>query len=227
MPRRVRYDDRVQRITAITPLAQDPKRATVKVDGRRVATLSVNMIGDIKLAVDQSWDDTLAARVAEAGQYDKAMRAAMQRINRRPLSRAELCGKLRQLGFASAVMKCVVDRLSELSLINDVALGRSLIDEIQRRKPAGPRLLRQKLLQRRLDRVTVDQIVEHECAQRDASADALRLVQSRLRAMNSLDEQTRRRRLWGMLARRGFDTDTIDAALSAVGADGVVGDALW
>ena len=200
-------------ITAITP-TKDPGRASIKVDRRRVATLRDSLIADLGLTVGEVWDDDLASRVAEAQQYDKALRDAMNRLNRRALSTTQLADALRRTGFSETITQRALDRLSELNVLDDESLGRALIEEILARKPAGPRLLRQKLMQRGLDRNLADRLADEAGHERDEVAEAATLAAGRLETMRSLDEATRRRRLWSMLGRRGFDPETIEAALA-------------
>lgn len=206
------------KITSIRPTARDPQRATVRVGRRVVATLPMQRIEALGLAVGQPWDDALAERVSEAATHDQAMRKAMHRLNRRAMSRRDLDRKLGDLGFTADTRQGVLDRLTELGYLDDEAFGRALIRETQRAKAAGPRLLRQKLFQKGLDRTLVDRLVSEtndEDEQDDASR-AIALARQRLARMQRLDPTTRRRRLYGALARRGFEGDTIDAAMRAI-----------
>ena len=217
------------RITAITPTAHDPQRATVKVGRKSVATLSLALIDELGLSVDQPWDEALAQRVDEAAQYDKALRKAMHRLTRRAMSRHDLDRKLRDLEFESEVRQRALDRLTELGYLDDEAFGRSLIRELQRAKPAGPRLLRQKLMTKGLDRTLIDQLVEEATADTDDYEPALELARNRLTQLHRHDPTTRLRRVHGLLGRRGFDADTIRRVMetlrSEVDEDGENGEA--
>lgn len=203
-------------ITAISATKRDPQRATVRAGGRVVATLSVNRISELGLQVGQTWDEALARQVADSAVFDKAMRAAMQRLNRRALSCRQLDRKLRDLGFEDAVRARVRDRLLELGVLDDEALGRAVMRQLQSRRAAGPRLLRDKLMQRGLDQQLVDRLVDESPGAADQVSQAVALVQQKLTSMARLDVQVRRRRLWGMLARRGFESETIESALQQI-----------
>ncbi|MFA9479950.1 regulatory protein RecX [Phycisphaerales bacterium AB-hyl4] len=203
-------------ITAIKPTQRDPSRATVRVAGRVVATLPQQRIAELELEVGMPWTDTLAASVSEAAVYDKALRQAMNRLARRGRSRSELDRKLAQLGYEPNVRERVLDRLTELNFLDDDALGRALMREIQARKPAGPHLLRQKLRQKGLDRELVDRLVAETRESQDQAGDAADLLRRRLPAMARLDPATRKRRLYSLLARRGFDGDAIQSAFESL-----------
>lgn len=196
-------------ITAIKPTKRNPDRATVRVGKRVVGTLSVRSIAQLGLRVGQPWDAQLEEKITSTSVYDKAMRQAMNRLNRRMLSSKRLDDKLRDLGYEPDIRQRVLDRLAELKFIDDEAFGRALIRDITLRKAAGPRLLQQKLYQHGIARSLIEQLIRETQENTDDSAQALDLAQRKLRQMAKLDPAARRRRLYGQLARRGFTPDTI------------------
>ncbi len=205
------------RISTIRPTQRDPNRATVKVDGRAVGTLSLKLIADLGLAIGTPWNEALAAKVADAVLFDKAFRAATRRLGRRAMSRGMVQRKLRDLGHPPEAAQRVLQRLEELDLLDDEAFGRALIREITRAKPAGPMLLRQKLMTKGLDRALIDRLVGEATSDTDQQADgATDFARKKIRSMQRLDPAARKRRLYGQLARRGFTPDAIHAALDAV-----------
>jgi SOS response regulatory protein OraA/RecX len=53
----------------------------------------------------------------------------------------------------------------------------------------------------------------------DELAGARRVIAQSARRYAALDERTRRQRLWALLMRRGFDSETIERALRKPAAD--------
>jgi len=203
-------------ITAITPTKRDPKRLSVKVDGHFVAALASKSIDRLGLAPGQPWDEALAARVEQAAAHDKAMDDAMRRIGRRAMSRFEMERKLEQRGHDEAVRAAVLDRLTELELLDDEAFGRSLIRDLTACKPAGPKLLMQKLRQKGLDPKLAQRLVDEAMESSPQVDEALAFARKRLGAMGQLEARTRQRRLHGQLARRGFERETIEQVMEAL-----------
>lgn len=204
-------------ITALSPTKRDPSRVSIKVGRKHIATLSQKLVGELGLAVGQSWDDALADRVEAATVYDQAMRKALNRLNHRAMSRGQLDRKLRELEFDEPTRTAVLDRLAELRLLDDEAFGRALIRETLARKPAGPRLLQQKLYQKGLPRELIDRLVAEATADSDDQREqATRFAETKLRSMQRLDLATRKRRLYGQLARRGFSPDVIRDVMEKV-----------
>lgn len=204
-------------VTAVRSTKRDPMRVTVRVAGRVVVTLPREQADELGIGEGVEWTAALAEQTDQAAAMDKAKRDALSRLNRRALSRRELARKLRDKGHADAAIEPVLDRLTEVGLLDDAAFGRALIRELRARKPAGPRLLKSKLFQKGLDGKLIDELIAEASQDNDDVAAATRLARQRARSLERYDEKTRTRRLWGMLARRGFDTDVIRQALDALG----------
>ncbi len=204
----------MQEITSIRPTQRNPKRVMVRVGREVVATLAHSKVVDMGLHVGQVWDDKLAEEVGHAAVFDKALKQALNRLNRRAMSRYDLDFKLKKLGYEQPVRESVLDRLTELRFLDDEAYGRALIDATMRRKPAGPQLLRQKLFQKGIDRSLIERLVSEATDAQDLAPGAVELARKKLRTMQRFDLQTRKRRLYGLLARRGFNPDTISSVMA-------------
>ncbi len=206
----------MSRVTALTPTKRDPSRISIKVDGKYVGTVSDSQVIELGIAVGTDWHDELADRVVGAAAFSKALNQAMNSLGRRMLSTEQVRRKLRDKGHEPNVIARVIERLTEVGLLDDEAFGRALVNDQMKRKPAGPALLKSKLYEKGVERSLIDRLVAEACEQADLVDDAVRLAVSKLRSMARLDDATRKRRLWGALARRGFDADTIRQAVEQV-----------
>ncbi|QDO90420.1 regulatory protein RecX [Ornithinimicrobium ciconiae] len=122
-----------------------------------------------------------------------------------PRSRKQLEDKLRQRGCEDDVARVVLDRLTEVGLVDDEAYARMLVRNRQETRGLAPRALAQELRRKGV----ADQIIEDTLADVDPDEDADRaraLVEKRLRTMRGLDRQVQTRRLAGFLARKGYDS---------------------
>jgi len=202
-------------ITAIKPWRTHSSDVAIQVNGKTVARLSVRTTSDIGLFVGQSWDDPLAMRVREADDGDRAFRTAMALLNRRAKSTRQLAQQLRRKGHSDTVIDRVTERLTQLRLLDDRAFGQAVIRDTTRSRAAGPRLLLLKLRQRGVNGQLAEELIQESTPTPDQAIDqAAQLIQKKTRTptYRSLEPQTLKRRLWAMLARRGFDHDTIQAA---------------
>ena len=216
------------KITSIVPTKRDTTRAMVRVapepaeggrprKGKVAVTLSLRHIDELGLRIGDAWTPELASQVVVVAVYDRALRQAIDRVNRKMMSRRELGDKLRALGYDAQVRERVLDRLEELGLLNDRTYAEALVRSAMSGKPAGPRLLKQKLFQKGVPQDISDAVVHAATADDDQQLeDAIALCRKKLKSMMRLDATTRRRRLYGQLGRRGFDLETINRALEAV-----------
>lgn len=206
-------------VTAIKPARTGTGRLSIFVDRRWVMTVDPKVVHDLDLHVGQAWTDALATRAANAKAFEKAMRRAMNRLDRRAFSRRAMERALRRADHEPEIVEAVLERLESLGLIDDEALGRSLIRSMREAKPTGPRRLRWRLIQKGLDRDLADRLVrdvEREMEPDEEAERAAELIRKRLRSMGSLEPHVRRRRLYGLLARRGYLPDVIERALRKV-----------
>jgi regulatory protein len=203
-------------VTALRSSKRSPTRATVIVDGRAIASLPLEKLAELGIAVGKEWTPQLASRAAAAVVFDKAQRDALRLLNRRAYSSGELRDRLARREHEPATIDQVVEHLLARGFVDDAAYARAVVEQTLARKPAGRRLLAAKLMQKRLPREVIDATLDHTIEQRDVLADAVDLIDKRLRtaALQRCDGPTRRRRLYSLLMRRGFDSDTASAALA-------------
>jgi regulatory protein len=156
---------------------------------------------------------SVAADDAEA-----AREAALKLLERTRRTRADLVRRLREKGFAPMVVDQVLDRLAGVGLVDDAEFAHAWLAGRWGRRPAGWRRLEQELRARGVGRDDVEQArarLEQEQGGGDEVTTARRVIAQAERRYRSLEPRVRRQRLYALLARRGFDGDTIEQALRA------------
>ncbi|MFT3861331.1 regulatory protein RecX [Micropruina sp.] len=140
-----------------------------------------------------------------------AREIALRLLSVRDRTRHELQQALAKKQVPPAAVTEVLDRLTEVGLINDQRFAEVWF-ETQQRRQRSSRVLRQELRTKGVD----VQIVEQAAASVDSDADleaATALVAKRVRALQRLPYDVRYRRLAGQLARRGFSPGVISTVL--------------
>lgn len=139
----------------------------------------------------------------DADPQSVARQIALTRLAHAPRTRAELEQTLASRGVPAEAAAAVLDRFSQVGLIDDAAFARAWVQSRQAGRGLARRALAQELRRRGVDAeiatealAEVDQTAEH--------AAASRLVARKLQATARLDRVTRIRRLTGMLARKGY-----------------------
>ncbi len=203
-------------ITAIKASAAGSSRHVIHVNGKPIGTLPAKVITRLGLKVGLPYDEMIKGAVDEALRFDKAIQAGVKRVAKKPLSEAELRQHLADDGYDQTMIDRVIKRLIELTLVNDAALCLQVIEHLNAKRPAGPALIREKLLARKVPESTVERMLGDIQSTREetsgitpALSQAYSLARDKVIAMQDLPADAKRRRLAGLLARRGFDEELI------------------
>ena len=150
--------------------------------------------------------------------HDVARQIVLRQLAMAPRSRAQLEQKLAQRDCPVDVAAAVLDRMTEVGLIDDHAYAQMLV----RSQQAG-RGLAKRALARELRTKGIDDDLAQEALASISDADersrARELVDKKLRAMNGLGIEVQTRRLAGMLARKGYSPNLTYAVIRDAIAD--------
>ena len=145
-------------------------------------------------------------------------------LTQRARSRAELADALATRDVPVEAARAVLDRFTEVGLIDDAALAQSLAGSAHRDRGLARRGVTAKLRQRGL----ADDVVADAVSDIDAESERSRareLVARRRRAMGGLPDEVQARRLVGLLARKGYPSGLAYQVVREVLADVVPWDA--
>jgi regulatory protein len=139
---------------------------------------------------------------------EQAHAYCLRLLTARARTRAELAGKLTQRGYAEPVVSRVLDRLAKVGLVDDEDFAEQWVRSRHLYAGKGKRALAAELRRKGVD----DEVISSSLADIDAGAErdrAEQLVRDRLRREKLDDEPGSdlkvKRRLTGMLARRGYN----------------------
>ncbi|KPK02942.1 MAG: hypothetical protein AMK71_00500 [Nitrospira bacterium SG8_35_4] len=116
--------------------------------------------------------------------------------------------KLKQKGFSIGHIENTMEFLERSGLINDEILASELFRYSTERKSLGKNGVRMFLIKRGIDKPLIDTVLHDHTSDMEETS-AREFAERKLRTMKHYPEQTVRRRLAGMLQRRGFTTDVI------------------
>jgi len=155
---------------------------------------------------------SLADLQAEADPRSVARTVVLRRLNAAPRTRKDLHDDLLKREIPEQVADEVLDRFTELGLINDSDYAELFVASRRRSRGTARPVLRQEL---RRKGVGDDEIhAALECITDDDEFERARaLVRSKHPALSRLDPATRQRRLMGLLMRRGYSASTAAAAI--------------
>ncbi|GAA2475449.1 regulatory protein RecX [Terrabacter carboxydivorans] len=147
--------------------------------------------------------DDSADTIPDADAASVARAIALRQLSMAPRSRAQLERKLRQRGCDDDVAAKVLDRLTEVGLVDDEAYAQMLVRSKQSDKGLARRALAHELRKQGIDQDIADDALGQVGAG-DERVRAEQLVAKKLRSMRGLAPEVQTRRLAGLLARKGY-----------------------
>lgn len=146
-----------------------------------------------------------------------AREIVLRQLTAKARTRAELEQALAKRGIPDEAAAEVLDRFTELNLVDDAGYATAWV-EGQQRRMTSKRGLRQELARKGVpEEIAADALAE--VSDEAEYAAALALATKRARATASLDRETRYRRIAGSLARKGFPGSVTHRAVTeALGA---------
>lgn len=205
-------------VTAVIPSPKRPGRFDVLADGQPYVTLSIESIEVLRLGTGTPIDERLDTAARREAEIVRVQDRALSMLASRGRARAEVQRLLVRKGEEAPVVDAALDRLARAGLLDDAQFAR----QFTRSKALGAgmsrRRLRQELSKRGVDADAsadaIDEVFEEE--QVDDKALVERAAQKKLRTLTNVDEATRKRRLYGYLARRGFEVDEIARVMASL-----------
>jgi regulatory protein len=209
-------------ISAVLRSSSEPDVVTIRVgrkSGGRIGEAAASELGIVEGAV---WTEHMRAAVAGAMRLAEARDWAVRAVARRAMSRSMLTTKLLQRGLERGHAARIAEELCQSGLIDEKAFAESLVETTLARKGAGKRLMLNRIRSKGIDGRTAGAAVEKITSEAgyDATEAALNLARRKVRAMGDrLDVQAKQRRLYGLLARRGFDADVCRDVVARVAGE--------
>jgi len=205
-------------ITAITPAPRHPGRFELLVDGKSVATLSLDAIERLRLVVGRTIDG-LEERIAQEASALRTYDRALNMLAFRGRASKELARSLVRKGEPRELVDRAIERLTEQGLLDDAAFAESFTRAKVLGAQQSRRRVQQDLARKGVARDVTDAAIatvfeEEQVDQREIVEQAAR---KKLGSLRKLEPVVRRRRLYAFLARRGYDAEDIRAAMDAVG----------
>lgn len=121
----------------------------------------------------------------------------------RARSRLEVQQHLKRKQVDDDLADSMVQKFVDAGLIDDAAFAEEWVHARQRHQGLGRKALGYELRHKGIDQQIVDEVLSSLGADEE-EARARELVQRKLRSMNVSDDTAKRRRLVGMLARKGY-----------------------
>lgn len=136
---------------------------------------------------------------------EAARNTVLRSLSMAPRSRHQLQTTLERKGTDPDIIIEVLDRMTEVGLIDDRAFASMLVRARRSEKGLARRALRQELRTKGIDDFLVDEVLSEITDDQEFDR-ATALVEKKLRSMHALSDEVKIRRLAGLLARKGYSS---------------------
>ena len=190
---------------------------------RRGSRRATGSAGDGPLNPDLAGEPAAGSPEAAPGDPEAVARnLCLRALTGAPKTRQQLADLLAGRGVPDDAAETVLDRFTEVGLIDDAAFARAWVSSRQAGRGLARRALSAELRAKGVDPEVAAEAVE-AVDDDDERAAARRLVDRKLPGMRRLDRTTASRRLVAMLARKGYGGGLASAVVRDA-LDAVLGD---
>ena len=191
------------KITALTIQKRNKERISIFLDGEFAFGLMASAATGLRAG--QLLSGSEVAALKELDEAEKAKKAALHLISRRPQSKAEIEQKLRKNKYDDLIIDQVIDHLIAVDLLDDAAFAEYWVEQRETFRPRSRLALRQELRQKGINREIIETAVE----QVDETSAARQAAAKQARRWTRLSEDEYRIKLGRYLQRLGFPYDII------------------
>ena len=203
-------------VTKLLPQKRNPDRRSVYLDGDFAFGVNLNVVAAFRLREGQQLTAEQVDAILRGEVRQECFDHGLRLLARRLHSRAELRRKLGRREYGDPVIDPVLDDLARLGYLDDERFAAAMAQSLRQHRRVGARRAVVELVRAGVPVDLAQRAAADAYATSDPVAEAKRLVAKQAARLRALDPQVARRRLAGLLQRRGYDLDTVRAVADAV-----------
>nr|AIA15974.1 RecX family [uncultured bacterium] len=204
------------RITRITEQKRRASRRSVFIDGRFAFGCSLTVIARFRLREGMEISAPMLREielgVVKQECFDKAMSYLQARLH----SSLERRRKLARQEWGDAVIDAVIEDLTRLGYLDDARFAKTKALSAAEHRKHGRRRAFVELIKSGVNGDVAQKALDQVYESHDSTSVARELAMKQKARLSKLDPLVARRRLVGMLQRRGFDYDAIRPLIDEV-----------
>ncbi len=192
-------------------------------DGKN-GKIHIYLDGEYRATVDKDWwysekyrnlkeitEDELTELLSSVG-FRRAYNKALDFLSRRPYSEKEIKRKLKEKDFDESAIEYAVNRLKELSLLDDERYAETLAEHLYTNKKYGAKRILQELLFRGIDRETAQNAIS--ALDKDSVNSIVLLLEHKFKG--KFNDEKGKQRTVSSLLRYGYSYSDIKTAFKSV-----------
>jgi regulatory protein len=208
-------------VTKIVERKRTPNRRSVFLDGAFAFGCNLNVVAKFRLREGMELSPPEVQQIEQGEVQQECFDAAIRLLENRLHSRAELKRKLMRKEWGEVVIEAALENLQRLGYIDDARFAKAKAQSAAEYKHHGRRRAFLELMRSGVKGEIANKALDEIYAGSDPIGVARELAEKQAARLKKLDPMTARRRLVGMLQRRGFDYDAIKPVVDQVLGRGV------
>ena len=207
-------------ITKISEQKRRPNRRNIHLDGAFAFGCNVNVVARFRLREGMSLSDEQVREIEIGEVKQEALDAGLRLLQSRLQSSSEMRRKLMRKEYGATIVEAVIADLTRLGYLDDARFAKTKALSAAQHKQHGRRRAKVELLKSGVSGEVADRALADVYETTDTMAVARELARKQAPRLKKLEPIVARRRLVGMLQRRGFDYDDIKPVVDEVLGDG-------
>ena len=160
---------------------------------------------------------------SQQDRISQAKEAALRYLGNQDRTVYQVRRKLGERGFEQTVIESALADLRRARLLDDRDFARRWIESRMANRPAGELRLEQDLSSRGVAPEVIAEVLAEFGETVGSERAAMEVLRRHRWRFTGLAEDKARRRMWGLLSRRGFDADTSQRAVEQILAEAAGG----
>jgi regulatory protein len=209
-------------ITRIEAQKKNLRRRSIYIDGKFAFGVNEEVVSKLGLEKGEEINEGDIKEILRHKGESEAKEASLRFLSFRRRTEKEVRDKLKRRGFDNKTIKSTIEKLKDYDLINDAEFATAWVKERLAHRPRGKKLLRQELWRKGIKKEIIDQVTDELCKDEDQAASEL--LEKIKRRYRNIEPQVARRRMLGLLLRRGFSYETARKSVTPLISSSVDGE---
>ncbi|MBN1543004.1 RecX family transcriptional regulator [candidate division KSB1 bacterium] len=198
-----------RRVTAITGQKRRSDRYSVFLDNEFAFSLFADVLLQSGIAVGDELKEEQIEELERLDERRLAKEKAIRLLAVRARSRSELEERLTRAGYGSAARVWAMQELERLGLINDLEFAIQFAKTRMVTRPQGRFLMKNELARKGVPEAFIDRALYEAYRETSEQEFARQVAQKRLRILGKDDSPKTKKKIFDLLARRGFSWEII------------------
>jgi len=207
-------------VTQISDSKRGPNRKRIYLDGVFAFSLNLNVVARFRLREGLALSEPEVEKIRNGEVRQECFDYAMKQLQMRLHSAAELSRKLTRKEYSPEMIEGVLADLSRMGYVDDERFAKTRAMSAAQYKHHGRRRAFQELIRSGVKKDVAERALDEVYSEEGVGADQLStardLAMKKAASLKRLAPDVAKRRLVGMLQRRGFDYETIKPVIEEV-----------